>query len=93
MPAKPTRLVGMLIPDSGNEFFLTVAQQFQRALTTERCAVLVVSSDGSRRREAAHLELLLDMDVQGIVYIGVEYNMPVYDRLQRSHRPIFCPRP
>lgn len=86
--SRPTKIVGMVIPDSGNGFFVDLAQHFQRALTSERYAVVVVSSDGSKKREAAHLQLLSEMDVSGVVFIGAEFNMPIYARLEELGRPV-----
>lgn len=88
MAPRATKIVGMVIPDSGNGFFVDLAQHFQRALTSERCAVVVMSSDGSNKREAAHLELLKEMGVCGVVFIGAQFNMPIYQRLENLHLPI-----
>lgn len=88
MAPRATKIVGMVIPDSGNGFFVDLAQHFQRSLTSERCAVVVMSSDGSNKREAAHLELLKEMGVSGVVFIGAQFNMPIYHRLENLRLPI-----
>jgi LacI family transcriptional regulator len=83
-----TKIVGMIIPDSGNGFFVDLAQHFQRELSHERCAVVVMSSDGSGKREATHITLLEEMDVSGVVFIGSQFNMHNYARLAALQRPI-----
>lgn len=88
MVRRVTKVVGMIIPDSGNGFFVDLAQQFQRELTGERCAVVIMSSDGSNRRESEHLRVLREMGVDGVVFIGAQFNMNIYEELQNLDLPL-----
>jgi LacI family transcriptional regulator len=85
---RPTRSIGMLIPDSTNQFFSLIAQLLQRELAPAMYAVVVMSSDGSADREQDYIELLLDMDIAGLVFISVGDSFPAFERVQDSGRPV-----
>lgn len=82
------RQIGMLIPDGTNQFFSTLAQLFQRQLAQQHAVLIVMNSDGSIAREEQYFEMLLEMRVDGLVYISVGDNFRAYELIRDSAIPV-----
>jgi len=84
------RLVGMLIPDGTNQYFSSLANQFQRLLAqrSRGWGLVVMNSDGSAPRELGYMEALMSLDIEGIVYISVGDSFDAFRKLREFRRPV-----
>lgn len=82
------QLVGMVIPDGTNQFFSTLAQAFQRELAKGQWAPIVVNSDGSFARELNYLQMILSMNVKGLLFISVGDSLRAFELLAESKIPV-----
>ncbi len=81
-------LVGMIIPDGMNQFFSALALQTQRQLANMGIPMVVLNSDNSSDNEMQGVDLLLKMNVKGIIFVSVGDNEEVYHQLRSSKIPI-----
>ena len=82
------QIVGMIIPDGTNQFFSMLAQLFQRELAKRRWGLVVINSDGSRARELNNVDMLMSMDVAGLVFISVGDSAEVFVKLADYKGPV-----
>ncbi|NED98867.1 LacI family DNA-binding transcriptional regulator [Phytoactinopolyspora halotolerans] len=62
-----SRTIGLVVLDIANPFFTDVARGVEDTVNREGLAVIVCNSDESLDKETAHLDLLAEMRVQGVL--------------------------
>jgi LacI family transcriptional regulator len=62
-----SRTIGLLVLDIANPFFTDAARGVEEVANAQGLAVILCNSDGSPAKEAAHLEVLTEQRVQGVV--------------------------
>ena len=62
-----SRTIGLVVLDIGNPFFTDVARGVEDVATAAGLAVMLCNSDDQATREAAHLEVLTEQRVQGVL--------------------------
>ena len=81
-------LIGMIIPDGMNQFFLELALQTQRQLAAMGYPMVVLNSDNSLDNEVQAVNLLLKLDIKGMIFVSVGDNEEIYHKLRASDVPI-----
>lgn len=67
-----SRTLGLVVLDISNPFFTDVARGVEETANREGLAVIVCNSDEDADKEAAHLDLLAEMRVQGVLINPIE---------------------
>jgi LacI family transcriptional regulator len=67
-----SRMLAYVMLDAGNPFFTDVAKGIERRAEASDLALFMCSSDGRGAREAAHLDLLTEQRVHGILITPVD---------------------
>ncbi|WP_129669748.1 LacI family DNA-binding transcriptional regulator [Phytoactinopolyspora endophytica] len=62
-----SRTIGLVVLDISNPFFTDVSRGVEDTVNREGLAVIVCNSDESLVKESAHLDLLAEMRVQGVL--------------------------
>lgn len=68
----PHGLVGLVIPDRSNPFFVDLGLMFQDRLEHHGLQTFIVSSDGERTRELALIRRCMGLGLQGVIYVAAE---------------------
>lgn len=85
-------LVGMLIPDGGNQFFSRLAQLVQRELSLSATGLLLFDSDGSPSRERDYIRWIAQQwdkgSISALVYIPGGDNLDNFEQVFALDLPI-----
>jgi LacI family transcriptional regulator len=82
-------LIGLVIPDRRNPFFVDLGLLFQDALEGCGLQTLVLSSDGEAQREAGLIRHCVSLGLSGIIYVPVgRPGQDVLDALRSSDMPV-----
>lgn len=68
----PHGLVGLIIPDRSNPFFVDLGLMFQDRLEHHGLQTFIVSSDGQPTREVDLIRRCMGSGLQGVIYIAAE---------------------
>lgn len=68
----PHGLVGLIIPDRSNPFFVDLGLMFQDRLEHHGLQTFIVSSDGERTRELDLIRRCMGLGLQGVIYIAAD---------------------
>lgn len=74
--AGKTRTLAYVMLDAGNPFFTDVAKGIEQAAEAAHLSLFLCNSDSRAEREAAHLDLLVEQRVQGILITPVDPGDP-----------------
>jgi LacI family transcriptional regulator len=81
--ARRTRILGFVLPDSANPYFAALAHAIEEAAAARGYQVIMANAAERPEREAAHIESLLRLQVDGLFWIPAD--------LRRASR--VAPRP
>jgi LacI family transcriptional regulator len=70
--AGKSRTLAYVMLDAGNPFFMDVAKGIEQTAEAAGMSLLLCNSDGRDEREAAHLDLLVEQRVHGILITPVD---------------------
>lgn len=86
--AGTSRTLAYVMLDAGNPFFTDVAQGIE--LAAEKAGLTLVFCNSGQRpdRERAHLDMLLQQRVQGVLVTPVDPDSPVLDDFRRRGTPV-----
>ena len=70
--ARHTRILGLVLPTSASPYFAALAHAIELAATTQGYQVVVCNTAEDPGREAAHIETLLRLRVDGLVWIPAD---------------------
>ena len=70
--ARRTRILGFVLPDSANPYFAALAHAIEEAATARGYQVILANAAERPEREAAHIEALLRLQVDGLFWIPAD---------------------
>jgi LacI family transcriptional regulator len=65
-----TKTIGLIIPDSANAFFAEVGRGLQDRSHSRGFSVILCNTDGDPSRESAYIDLLINKQVDGLVFVA-----------------------
>ena len=68
----PTDAIGLLVPEFGNPVFAALAQAMETQATQQGFATILCNTAGSAMREVDYVHMLLEREVDGMVFICSE---------------------
>ncbi len=80
--------VGIIIPDGTNQFFSSVAQNFQKKFAKSQTIVVVADSNNSKAQELINIQYLSDIQVSGLIFISVGDSSQAFDALRKLKMPL-----
>lgn len=83
-----SRRLAYVMLDASNPFFIDVARGIEGTAEEHDLTVMLCNSDSRRERERAHLELLEQQRVQGVLITPVDPTEPMLDFLAQRGTPI-----
>lgn len=83
-----TRTLGLLITDIANPFFPQVVRSIEAAAHERGYGIVLCNGGDDPKRELAHLELLLERRVDGIIVASSRATRRMVDLLHRSSAPV-----
>jgi LacI family transcriptional regulator len=86
--AGTSRTLAYVMLDAGNPFFTDVAQGMEAAAEAVDLSLVLCNSGQREHREAAHLQLLQQQRVQGILVTPVDPESPVLEEIRRRGTPV-----
>jgi LacI family transcriptional regulator len=82
-----TRTIGLIVPDTANPFFASLAKGVDDAVFASGYSFLLCHSGYVAKREQAHVELLLAREVDGVLYVQGTPDVTALHRLLRCGVP------
>lgn len=70
--ARRTNIIGLVLPDSANPYFASLARAIEAAAAAQGFLVIVASAADDPRREAEQLEALLRLQVDGMLWVPAD---------------------
>lgn len=70
--ARRTRILGFVLPDSANPYFAALAHAIEEAAAARGYQVIMANAAERPEREAAHIEALLRLQVDGLFWIPAD---------------------
>jgi LacI family transcriptional regulator len=86
--AGTSRTLAYVMLDAGNPFFTDVAQGMEAAAESVDLSLLLCTSGQREQREQAHLQLLQQQRVQGILVTPVDPESPTLDEIRHHGTPL-----
>ena len=86
--AGTSRTLAYVMLDASNPFFTDVAQGIEDAAEAVDLSLLLCNSGQREQREQAHLQLLQQQRVQGILVTPVDPESPLLDEIRRRGTPV-----
>lgn len=83
-----TRTIGIIIPDNSNPFFADIARYIENAGFENGYSAILCNSDDLPEKELAYIQVLIEKQVDGIIFITAGKNNQSIERLQKSHIPV-----
>jgi LacI family transcriptional regulator len=83
-----SRTIGLVVLDIANPFFTDVARGVEEAANAEGLAVILCNSDDRPAKEAAHLEVLAEHAVQGVLITPTPELSPALAALRDRGVPV-----
>jgi LacI family transcriptional regulator len=82
-----SRIIGLLIPDMGNPFFVALANGVEHSARKVGLRAMVCTSAQSAAEEAEYLDFFVSLGVLGVLVAPVDANGPAFARLRRQEIP------
>ncbi|WP_244930952.1 LacI family DNA-binding transcriptional regulator [Nocardioides sp. W7] len=86
--AGTSRTLAYVMLDASNPFFTDVAQGIETAADAAELSLVLCNSGNGAAREEAHLALLQQQRVQGVLVTPVEPESPLLDEVRRRGTPL-----
>ncbi|MGZ4650718.1 MAG: LacI family DNA-binding transcriptional regulator [Kineosporiaceae bacterium] len=86
--AGSSRTIGLVVLDIANPFFTDMARAVEDVAAEQGLAVILCNSNGDPDREAAHLDLLTEQRVQGVLITPTADLSPRLDDIRRRGVPL-----
>jgi LacI family transcriptional regulator len=83
-----SRTLGLVVLDIANPFFTDVARGVEETANAAGLAVILCNSDDRAAKEAAHLDVLTEQRVQGVIITPTAELSPALDALRRRGVPV-----
>jgi len=86
--SKKTHTIGLVVPDSANPFFAEVARGIEDVSFEEGHSVILCNSDGDLRKELLYTDLLVEKQVDGILFVAAGFSAEHILRLLERRIPV-----
>ena len=83
-----SRTIGLVVLDIANPFFTDVARGVEDVANAQGLAVILCNSDDVAAKEAAHLEVLAEQRVQGVLITPTAELSPAVDAMRARGVPV-----
>lgn len=83
-----TRAVGIIVSDIQNPFYSSVVRAIERVAASRRYNCVICNSDEEVRAEERALDLLVSLQVAGVIYASTGVDHTYLQRLQRGGLPL-----
>ncbi|WP_338104679.1 LacI family DNA-binding transcriptional regulator [Modestobacter muralis] len=83
-----SRVIGLIVLDIANPFFTDLARGVEEVANAAGLAVILCNSDGQPAKEAAHLEVLTEQRVQGVLITPTPELSAEIDTLRTRGTPV-----
>mgnify|MGYP000924412718 CR=1 FL=1 len=83
-----TRTIGIIIPDNSNPFFADIARYIENAGFENGYSAILCNSDDLPEKELTYIQVLIEKQVDGIIFITAGKNSRSIERLQKSRIPV-----
>ncbi|MCZ2821531.1 LacI family DNA-binding transcriptional regulator [Modestobacter sp. VKM Ac-2977] len=83
-----SRTIGLVVLDIANPFFTDVARGVEEVANAQGLSVILCNSDGRPAKEAAHLEVLTEQRVRGVVLTPTAELSPQIETLRQRGVPV-----
>jgi LacI family transcriptional regulator len=83
-----SRTIGLVVLDIANPFFTDVARGVEEVANAKGLAVILCNSDDRADKEAAHLDVLTEQRVQGVLITPKAEVTPAVDQLRSRGTPV-----
>lgn len=87
LKGKGTKTIGIIIADIRESFFANIVKAVEVYLRKENFSLILCDSEDIVRKEKAHLNLLLQKGVEGVIFAPINIH-ETYSALQTSHVPV-----
>ena len=74
--SRPTGAIGLLVPELANPIFPALAQAMEARATEAGLATILCNTAGAACREADYVHMLLEREVDGMIFISCEMTRP-----------------
>lgn len=83
-----TRTIGLIVPDNSNLFFAEVARQIEDLGFRSGYSVILCNTDDDPLKETAYIDVLVNKQVDGIVFISSGNSSEHLKRLRQMRIPV-----
>ncbi|MCZ2837915.1 LacI family DNA-binding transcriptional regulator [Modestobacter sp. VKM Ac-2985] len=83
-----SRTIGLVVLDIANPFFTDVARGVEEVANAQGLSVILCNSDGRPEKEAAHLDVLTEQRVRGVVLTPTAELSPQIETLRQRGVPV-----
>ena len=84
---KKTQTIGMIVPDSSNPFFSEIARHIEDYCFEQGYSVILCNSDGDLDKELFYANVLVEKQVDGILFVAVGLSEDNILSLNAQHIP------
>ncbi|OGO09334.1 MAG: LacI family transcriptional regulator [Chloroflexi bacterium RBG_13_60_13] len=86
--SKKTHTIGLVVPDSANPFFAEVARGIEDVTFEAGHSVILCNSDGNLQKELLYTDLLVEKQVDGILFVAAGFSAEHILRLLQRRIPV-----
>jgi len=83
-----TKTLGLILPDSANPFFAEIGRSIETAAFSQGYNVILCNTDGDFGREQTYVEVLLNKQVDGIVFVAAGDRSDSLSQILKRDLPI-----
>jgi len=88
LKTRKTRIIGILVPELVNDFFMTIVQGVEDQLKDSGYSILVCNSNEKPEEEKRRMELLIEMCVDGVILIPASDRGEHFSRFSDMNVPV-----
>lgn len=83
-----TKTIGLILPDSANPFFAESGRQLEEAAFQRGYSLILCNTDGDLAKEKCYTEVLLNKQVDGIIFMATGDDMQSLQELVSRQLPV-----
>lgn len=83
-----TKTIGLIIPDNSNSFFAEMSRHIEDLGYQNGYSVILCNTDENLEKEQAYIDVLMNKQVDGIIFIATGHSSENLDRLKNLRIPI-----
>jgi LacI family transcriptional regulator len=85
---RETRMLGMVVPDNANPYFAELARSVETTCFDLGYCVILCNSDENAAKERAYVSLLLEKQVDGIIFVASSNECPALQNVRERKVPV-----